>query len=623
MTVSFGPAPWRPVVALSCVPVPCLSRSARAQDWPQFRGADGQGVARTAQLPVDFGPSSPDLQWKVEVKGDGISSPIVQGDRVLLTTAYPGTEGGRVAALQNWGLPLLAVLLLGLTLASLRRRTPEPAAQGTLFVIDGWVTRALTVAFVGTMLLAIFAPSTFPAWADGVFGWAWFYTGGITLVGLTAAIGWVRPRSIVRLLGVVALAATAVVLFRNIGLNSYGLAFKTQYRAVMVAPAVFGVLWHTALFPWARKRAADGRGPRSAPASALVVATAALLFFSIDIWAPRAGLMRAVLCYDLASGRELWHAPLFVAPQEQKYEINSFATPTPCTDGEYVFAYFGSGWACLDMDGKVLWQGRDDEYAPNSRYGCGASPVMFEDTFVVLQEREHGPLSHFVAFEKASGRERFRVHPRYASDSYCTPLVLSREGQSEIVAASGVRAVGHDPRTGELLWSVRLPIHQMVPSLCYTNGLLYVAGGTHTDTSTSAVRLSGTGKDTRAEVVWQTQKFSPQVSSPVVVDGHVFAVNDTGMMACLDATTGEILEKTRLQQGRYWSSLVAGGGKIYAISDEGVVTVLAATPALEELGKSALGEFCAATPAIAGNRMILRTADHLWCFASAQRAEKE
>lgn len=632
MTVPFGSAPRRSAVVLllTCALAlsaarpafghgtdPARASGAPTQDWSQWRGGERQGVATATGLPVDLGPSSPDLQWKVEVKGDGISSPVVHGERVFLTTAYPGTEHAQVIALQTVGLPLLALIVLALTLL-------WTGARGSaLVVLDGWLTRLVTLAFLAASMLALFRPATFPAWADGVFGWAWFYTGGIALVGLTAAIGWTHPRSFLRPAGALALAAAAVYLYRNIGLNSYGLPFKVEYRAVMVAPAVFGALWHTLVFLRTRRATLEPRGTSGAAASALVAALAVLLFVTINLWAPRAGLMRAVQCYDLASGKLLWDTPLFVAPQEQKYDINSFATPTPCTDGQYVFAYFGSGWACLDMDGKVLWQGRDEEYAPNTRYGCGASPVIYEDTFVVLQEKEYVRPSYIVAFDKATGRERFRVNPKYASDSYCTPLVLTRDGAPEIVTASAERAVAHDPRNGELLWDIKLPVRQMVPSLCYTGELLLVAGGTHTETSSSAVRLTGTGKQTKPEVVWQTKRFSPEVASPVVVDGRMFAVNDTGMLACLDVATGEILEKMRLEQGRYWSSLVASDGKIYAISDEGVVTVVAATPEMQELGKSALGEFCAATPAIAGNRMLIRTENTLWCFGSAAGSGKE
>src|SRR6185503_20134910 len=108
------------------------------------------------------------------------------------------------------------------------------------------------------------------------------------------------------------------------------------------------------------------------------------------------------------------------------------------------------------------------------------SPVLFEDTFVVLQEKEYVRPSYIAAFEAATGRERWRVNPSYASDSYCTPLLLPRPGGIELVTASAERAVAHDPRNGELLWSVPLPIRQMVPSLCYTGDLLLVAGGTHT-----------------------------------------------------------------------------------------------------------------------------------------------
>src|SRR4029453_14740062 len=105
--------------------------------------------------------SSPDLRWKVDVKGEGISSPIVHGERVFLTTAYPGRQHSKVIVLQTYGLPLLALVVLVLTLASLRPRPRDGASGGALLVLDGWLTRLLTLAFLGATVLAIFRPRTF------------------------------------------------------------------------------------------------------------------------------------------------------------------------------------------------------------------------------------------------------------------------------------------------------------------------------------------------------------------------------------------------------------------------------------------------------------------------------
>ncbi len=154
----------------------------------------------------------------------------------------------------------------------------------------------------------------------------------------------------------------------------------------------------------------------------------------------------------------------------------------------------------------------------------------------------------------------------------------------------------------------------MVPSLCYVGDVLLVSGGTHTKTSGSGVRLSGIGKETRTEVLWQKIKGVPTVASPVLLDGLYFTVTDGGIMTCMDPITGEEHWKERLAGGVYWSSLVAGDGKVFAINEEGIVTVVAAKKEFEVLGTGELGEETYATPAIAGGRVLVRTLKHLYCF---------
>lgn len=587
-------------------------------DWPQWRGPAGIGVANESGLPVVLDALSPDLRWRTELKGEGISSPIVSRGRVFVTTAYPGEEHSAWQNLKVVGMPLLALTVVLVGVLGLRRRAagaPGVPPEPLLFRLDALVTWTATCSFLAVSLLAAFRPRLFPAWAEGVFGWGWFYTGGIGLAGLVAALGWLRPRSLGRLAGAALLLACAFYLYRNIGLNSFGQSFKTRERWIMIAPALVGAAWHAAIFLRTRSLAGTGHGPRSTFASAALALMACILFVTVNLLQPRAGLVRALLCHDLATGAQLWDAPLFVAPKEQKYDINSFATPTPCTDGQYVFAYFGSGWACVDFDGKILWQGRDDEYAPNTRYGCGASPVLFEDTFIVLQEKEYVRPSYIVAFDRVSGRERWRVNPKYASDSYTTPILFPREGTVELVTASGERAVAHDPQSGEMLWQVPLPIRQMVPSPVSFEDMLLVSGGTHTKSSSSGVRLRGTGRDTVTEVLWQTNKGTPSVASPVLVDGLYFTTTDGGIVSCFDPRSGETHWKERLADGTYWSSLVGGDGKVYAVSEEGIVSAVAARSSFELLGQGELGEGGVfSSPAIAGGCVLVRTEKHLFCF---------
>ena len=608
-----------PFLALGAI---VLCASMAPEDWPQWRGPEGLGVSAEENLPVVLGLDAPSLRWRVEIEGEGISSPVVQDGRVYVTTAYPGEELSRVENLVDVGVPALGVLVVVLGLiALLSSRREEGAQRGFLGTLDLVATVAATGLFLVAILLALFRPRLFPSWDDGVLGWAWFHTGWIALVALTAAIGWSEPRSLVRPVGALALLGLAAYLWKDIGLNSYGQEFRAKYRVVMVAPAVAGALWQLVMFLRGPREGARGGATARLLGGAAILAMAGTVFFSINLHQPRAGLLRAVVCLDLETGRKLWDTPLFVAPLEQKFDDNSFATPTAIVDQDRVFAYFGSGWACLDLEGNVLWRGRDDTYAANTRYGCGASPVLFEDTYVILQEKEYNRPSFIMALDRETGSEVFHVTPQYASDSYSTPiLVEERDGATELLTASAERVVAHDPRNGELLWQVSVPIRQMVPSMCVLDDLVLVSGGTHTKTSTSAVRLDGSGKETRAEVVWQTDKAAPDCSSPVVVNDLLFTVTSGGIMVCYDPRTGKRHWKERLEPGEWRSSLVAGDGKVYAISTEGIAFTVAAKSEFEVLGRGELDEDCQTTPAIADGRVLVRTRKHLSCFGEPTAA---
>ena len=127
------------------------------------------------------------------------------------------------------------------------------------------------------------------------------------------------------------------------------------------------------------------------------------------------------------SGEVLWTTPVFSGPAEQKWHHNSFATPTPVSDGERVFAYFGHGLASIDLDGRLEWWIEFPGYTHSTRYGSGASPVLSENAVIVVREREinqQGPASWMAAFEKTSGRSLWRIEPPRAHDSYTTPLLV-------------------------------------------------------------------------------------------------------------------------------------------------------------------------------------------------------
>jgi outer membrane protein assembly factor BamB len=604
-----------------------LSPSAAAQDWPRWRGPDGVGTTSSAPLPEELGSESKSLLWKVEVPGEGISSPVVQGERIFLTTAYPGEVGAQMRTLKLVGVSALLGIAVCVALLALRRGKAGPSmANEPTANVAGWrrllvgadalFVGLASLGFLGLAVVATFQPDLL--WTDGVKGDIWVASAMLALVGGCAGFGWSRASSPLRVLGALVLLAAAAYCFLQVPNNKYNAPFSRVVRLAMVAPGVAGAGWFLLLFAALRRTAISSARRPNALGGFALAAAAALLFLSYNFWLPSAGLVRAVLCFDLKTGEQRWETPLFVAPEERKYGVNSYATPTPCTDGEFLFANFGGGVACLDLDGKVRWMLRDEEYTGASRYGASTSPVLYEDTVILMQDGESSLRpSYGMALEKRTGEKRWRVQPPDAMDAYLTPLILRRGERDELVTMTTGHVLGYDPRNGERLWTIPLDIFQMVPSLCAQGDLLLISGGTHVRRMTAALRLRGTGKETQGEVAWQTKRAAAQTCSPVLVNGCFFTLSDTGILSCFDPENGTA-HKTERLEGPHWASLVAGDGKVYAVSEQGRIDVFAAGPTLERRGEGELGEECYATPAIAHGRMLIRGKRHLFCFGQAR-----
>lgn len=331
------------------------------------------------------------------------------------------------------------------------------------------------------------------------------------------------------------------------------------------------------------------------------------------------GVERWVVSLDLESGALLWRTPVHSAPGETTHRLNTIAAPTPVTDGDSVFVYFGSILARLDRDGALIWKREiNPRYAELSRYGASSSPVLTDEAVIVTQDREYATSEDpgwIAAFERTTGEPLWRTEWSDTCCSYSTPLVVRRDGGEEIVLAHSGRVTAYAAESGEQLWSHSYPIHQMVASPVIRGDVLAVSGGAHNVRHTVFLRLRGTGSETRTEVLWEDGRLVPEVSSPVLYDGLFFTVTDRGVIVCRDARTGELHWKHRLAPRRNRASLLAGDGKVFVTSSAGVVSVVAAAPTFELLAENLLGEELSnASPAVAGDCLLLRTRTRLVCI---------
>ncbi|NUQ65167.1 MAG: PQQ-binding-like beta-propeller repeat protein [Pirellulales bacterium] len=321
---------------------------------------------------------------------------------------------------------------------------------------------------------------------------------------------------------------------------------------------------------------------------------------------------------DAASGEVLRRLELFTCENPAPiHAANSYASPTPVSDGERLYCHFGSlGTVCIALDtGRTLWR---QVFAVDDITGPGGSPVLCGERLVLACD---GADEQFVVgVDKETGHVAWRtVRPKIESAegkmrrAFSTPLVIDDQGREQIVAPAAQWAVSYDPATGKELWRVNAGSgYAVVPRPVFRQGVVYVATG-YPKPELWAVRADGSGDVTDTHVIWRYGRQAPEISSPVVVGREIYFVSSGGIATCLDAETGEQVWQHRLE-GSFASSPLAADGKLYLTNHEGTTTVLRPGRQYHELAKNQLFGRTMASPAIAGKSLLIRSDGALYCI---------
>jgi outer membrane protein assembly factor BamB len=325
----------------------------------------------------------------------------------------------------------------------------------------------------------------------------------------------------------------------------------------------------------------------------------------------------ALVCIDRESGKTLWQqVACEEVPHEGRHPDGSFAATSPVTDGEHVFAYFGSrGLYCYDMDGNLVWNQDFGDMRMANGFGEGSSPALAQNAVIVKWDHEGD--SFIIALGKKTGSTIWKK-PRDERSSWSTPLVLEHDGRPQIITSATRKVRSYDAQSGELIWECSGLGPNAIPSPVAGEGMVFATSGFR-QFSLLAINLGATGdvSDTGA-VAWRLNKGTPYVPSPLLYDNRLYFFSaNQAILSCIDTKSGKpIMDAQRLDGlGGVYASPVGAQGRVYLVGRDGVTLVIKRSNKLEVLAKNRLDERFDASPAVAGTQLFLRGREYLYCIA--------
>lgn len=346
------------------------------------------------------------------------------------------------------------------------------------------------------------------------------------------------------------------------------------------------------------------------------------LYFGGERKAPTDEHRWMVYAVDFKTGKILWEREArHGVPPGPRHLKNSYASETPVTDGERVYAYFGNvGLFCYDVKGKLLWSKPVTPARTRFGWGTAASPVLHQGRIYVVNDNDDQ--SYLEALDKKTGDVIWKVD-RDEKTNWTTPYVWEHDGRTEIVTSGTGRVRSYD-LDGKVLWQFGGMSSIAIPTPFSSHGLLYLASGYVGDQirpvyavkpGASGDLTLAKGETSNAGIAWYLPQEGPYNPSPLVYGDYYYTLLDRGFLTCHDARTGkEIYGKQRIDPaaGAFTSSPWASNGKLFLLSEDGDTFVVEAGPEYKLVGKNTLDEMCMATPAIARGSLIIRTASKLY-----------
>ncbi|MCA9126786.1 MAG: PQQ-binding-like beta-propeller repeat protein [Planctomycetales bacterium] len=330
---------------------------------------------------------------------------------------------------------------------------------------------------------------------------------------------------------------------------------------------------------------------------------------------------QSVIALNLQDGKTIWKRDVSRGGfPERNHPKNTEASPTIACDGERLFVTFFHHrkiqLTALSTDGETAWQRDVCAYNPKAyEYGYAASPLIYKDSVIVCAEYD-GP-SFIVAYDRRTGQEEWRT-PRPNNITFSSPVVANLAGRDQLMISGSKKVLSYDPANGKQLWAVDGTTDATCGTMVWHDNYAIASGG-YPDKETLAIVADGSGR-----VLWRN-KEKCYVQSMIVVDDHLYALTDNGILFCWAANDGTREKWRQRLQGPVSASPVYAGGLIYWGNEKGTVYVFRPNASRFELvSENRVGSSMFASPAVSGNRLLLRVGtgseakyqEYLYCFAN-------
>lgn len=328
----------------------------------------------------------------------------------------------------------------------------------------------------------------------------------------------------------------------------------------------------------------------------------------------------SVLAFDRETGKQVWQKEVNTGGfPEKNHPKNTEATATVASDGERIFATFYCHdkilAVCLDFDGNPVWKKDVCRFRPRTyEYGYAPSPIIYENTVIISAEYDGD--SFITALDRKSGEQVWQS-PRPTMITFSSPTIAHLAGKDQMLISGAQKVFSYDPRNGKPLWSTDGTTLATCGTMVWDGDTVFANGG-FPKAETIAIKADGSGK-----VLWTNNQRCYE-QSLLAYQGHLYALNDSGVMFCWRGSDGEEMWKQRLK-GPVSASPVLANGHIYWANELGTIYVFRPTPEKFDLvAENQVGTDAFPSPAICGGQILLRVGvgsgddrqEWLYCFAN-------